>query len=401
MRYIFFALLTTIIYQSGHSQTLPIELQNGDRVVFVGDGLFENDLDHGYLEFALTAAWPDRNIKFRNIGWSGDTPAGTSRDHFTNPPTAYDHLFEQIRSTRPTVAMVGYGSYLAFEDDAALDEFAADMEVLLDSLKTMELRVVLFSPAPLDAASSPVPATMVHQQNEKLQAVSKRLHEIAQMHQHPFVNLMDLLPVAENPNTKISDNGIHLNALGYFYAGSMLSNHLANPNEASPQGVDLTVGTDTRYASAIEQNDNSVSFNARNTQLPLPLPQHLQDHEIPDQYRGQSFQINGLRPGRYDVNIDGEQTETASANERARYIQIDLPHTEQAHQLMQSIQKKNRMYFYQYRPQNETYLVGFREYEQGNNARELDLLDPLIGEMENDIGRLRVPREMRVQVTRK
>ena len=51
--------------------------------------------------------------------------------------------------------------------------------------------------------------------------------------------------------------------------------------------------------------------------------------------------------------------------------------SEQAKQLRAEIIEKNALYFRKYRPQNETYLVGFRKYEQGQNAVELDLVGSL------------------------
>ena len=59
--------------------------------------------------------------------------------------------------------------------------------------------------------------------------------------------------------------------------------------------------------------------------------------------------------------------------------------------LRQAIIAKNRLYFYRWRPQNETYLFGFRKHEQGNNAREIPLFDPLVEEKEKEIARLKVP----------
>jgi lysophospholipase L1-like esterase len=50
---------------------------------------------------------------------------------------------------------------------------------------------------------------------------------------------------------------------------------------------------------------------------------------------------------------------------------------------------KNRLYFYRWRPQNETYLFGFRKHEQGKNAREIPRFDPLVAEKEQEIARLK------------
>ena len=49
------------------------------------------------------------------------------------------------------------------------------------------------------------------------------------------------------------------------------------------------------------------------------------------------------------------------------------------------------LYFYRWRPQNETYLFGFRKHEQGNNAREIPQFDPLVEAKEKEIARLRRP----------
>jgi lysophospholipase L1-like esterase len=46
--------------------------------------------------------------------------------------------------------------------------------------------------------------------------------------------------------------------------------------------------------------------------------------------------------------------------------------------LEELIVAKNELFFYRYRPQNETYLLLFRKHEQGNNAVEIPQFDPLI-----------------------
>lgn len=57
--------------------------------------------------------------------------------------------------------------------------------------------------------------------------------------------------------------------------------------------------------------------------------------------------------------------------------------------LRQMIVKKNRMYFYRWRPQNVTYLFLFRKHEQGNNAKEVDDFLPIISRLEKQIFELK------------
>ena len=59
--------------------------------------------------------------------------------------------------------------------------------------------------------------------------------------------------------------------------------------------------------------------------------------------------------------------------------------------LRATIVEKNRLYFHRWRPQNETYLFGFRKAEQGKNAVEIPQFDPLVERLEKEIARLRQP----------
>jgi hypothetical protein len=51
--------------------------------------------------------------------------------------------------------------------------------------------------------------------------------------------------------------------------------------------------------------------------------------------------------------------------------------------------EKNRLYFHRWRPENETYIFGFRKKEQGRNAVEIPQFDVLVAEKEGEINRLK------------
>lgn len=57
--------------------------------------------------------------------------------------------------------------------------------------------------------------------------------------------------------------------------------------------------------------------------------------------------------------------------------------------LRQAIVAKNQLFFHRWRPQNETYLFGFRKHEQGKNAKEVAEFDPLVARAEGEVERLR------------
>jgi lysophospholipase L1-like esterase len=57
--------------------------------------------------------------------------------------------------------------------------------------------------------------------------------------------------------------------------------------------------------------------------------------------------------------------------------------------LLATIVTKNELFFHRWRPQNQTYLFGFRKHEQGKNAAEVAAFDPLVADAEKKIAELK------------
>ena len=58
-------------------------------------------------------------------------------------------------------------------------------------------------------------------------------------------------------------------------------------------------------------------------------------------------------------------------------------------ELRAAIVAKNELFFHRWRPQNETYLFGFRKHEQGKNGKEIAEFDPLVAKAEESISESR------------
>src|SRR5690606_11702423 len=115
--------LEAVVAQGASENSAAFHLNDGDRVVFLGNSLFEEDLRYGYLEYMLSTAFADKKITFRNIGWSGDTVFGEARSYYTSPPTAYDLLMQQLADTKPTVVFLAYGANEATKGKEGLAVF--------------------------------------------------------------------------------------------------------------------------------------------------------------------------------------------------------------------------------------------------------------------------------------
>jgi len=57
--------------------------------------------------------------------------------------------------------------------------------------------------------------------------------------------------------------------------------------------------------------------------------------------------------------------------------------------LRRAVIEKDRLFFDRWRPENETYLFGFRKHEQGKNAVEVDQFEPLVEKQDQKIAELK------------
>jgi putative heme-binding domain-containing protein len=201
----------------------PFELRDGDRVVFLGDTLMEREKDFGYIELMMTLRSPDRNVTFRNLGWSADTPVGISRVSFDWPKgegEMFRVLMEQVRQTQPTVVVLGYGMASSFDGAAGLEKFKTDYNRLIDGILALnkETRFVLLSPIPHEKLPAPLPDPARH--NEMLASYAKAIEGIAEKRGYQFINFYERMRTGQStpgvPQLAFTtDNGIHLNDFGY------------------------------------------------------------------------------------------------------------------------------------------------------------------------------------------
>ena len=354
-----------------------LTLTDGDRVVLVGSALIEREQRYGHWETALTRRYPDKSITFRNLGWSGDTVFGDARAGFGTQADGFRHLTEHVLSLKPTVIIIGYGTNESFEGPKGLPRFVKGLEALLDTFAPTKARIVLLSPLKQEYLGPPLPDPTHNNKNFRLYADAIR--DVAKKRGHIFVDLYDLLGRASSPHDSIwlTDNGLHLTELGYALSAPLLESGLGLSEKEWKVEVDAQGKVGAMEGAHVEKvAAEPLGFRVKAARL---------------QFNG-TLLVKGLMPGRYRLSIDG--TDVCAADEKewtAGVVIPDLPDRAQSGRLGEAIVAKNRLYFYRWRPENETYLFGFRKHEQGQNAREIPQFDPLIAEKEKEIAKLRVP----------
>lgn len=206
-------------------------LRDGDRVVFLGDTLVEQEQYHGWIELMLTTRFAGRNVTFRNLGWSADTPAGDSRFGLSllqagREPAdeGWKNLLKQIEEAKPTVVFLGYGMASSFEGDTGLTKFRADYGRLLDAIEKTApgVRLVFLSPIAHENLGAPWPDATGR--NVQLAAYARVVGELARERSAAFVPLFDTLRARSG--VRVTGNGIHPTGDGYRRIAEIIEERL-------------------------------------------------------------------------------------------------------------------------------------------------------------------------------
>ena len=211
------------------------ELNDGDRIVLVGDTLVERDQRYGYLETMLTLRNPEKDLTFRNLGWSGDTVAGLSRAGFDPPEAGYRQLIEQVLAAKPTVLIVGYGMADSFDGEAGRPRFVAGLNRFLDAVAPTRARVVLLSPIAHSRQGESLPDPVAAQRDAgALRPIDRGGGAESRRLVHRPVRAV---PHPGRLGRAITDDGIHLNEAGYrFLAGRIVRGLEPSAIAGSPAG---------------------------------------------------------------------------------------------------------------------------------------------------------------------
>jgi lysophospholipase L1-like esterase len=277
-----------------------IEFKDGDRLVLIGNTVFEREQRYASFEPRLALALGDVKVSVRNLAWSGDTVFGHARSYFGPPEEGLQRLSGHIEMLKPTVVMLCYGSELAFEKLVGLPDFLSGYRSLIEMLraKSPGVRVVVVAPPPLENLPPPLPDLTT--ENKNLSSLRDALRKFSLAQNTAFLDLFELMGGLPKPGSTaklLTENGVHYTREGY-----------------EKMAEKLVIGLGLKAADA------------------------------------PPTAIESLRV---------------------------------------AVLAKDTLFFNRWRPQNETYLFGFRKHEQGQNAKEIPMFDPLIAEGDKSIQKLK------------
>jgi hypothetical protein len=381
-------------------RSADFELKDGDKVVTLGSALIEREQRYGYWETALTARWPERKFTFRNLGWSGDNVHGEARLAFdiNKPEVGLQRMTDLTLAEKPTRVVICYGANESYDGRAGLGKFERGLEKLIDALAPTRAGIALSTPIPFERSGPGMDSADAR--NHTLDLYCSAMESVAKSRSLGFIDLFAAFGKGQTHAGPFTDNGVHLTAFGYWATRIEFERALGlAPIE--PRLVEIA-GTKRSAINASIQAVPGQKLRFDVTLDILPEPPRPLDGASLDFKRPieLTLKFSGLAPGNYALRIDCTEAARATAEQWAAGVPIGAgPDFDQADQLRQVIVDKNKLYFYRWRPQNETYLFGFRKHEQGKNAKEIAEFDPLIAKAESDINDLKKPKPHRYELT--
>ena len=96
--------------------TLPLKLERGARVAFIGNGLFERMQEHGWFEAMVLQRFAKEELVLRTLAWPGDELTVQPR------PEAFGDLHQHLAAQKADVIFAAYGFNESFRGAEALPD---------------------------------------------------------------------------------------------------------------------------------------------------------------------------------------------------------------------------------------------------------------------------------------
>ena len=171
----------------------------------------------GYLEAQLAIAYPEHQLRVRNMAWQADTVYRQQRPrHFFQPaPIRYPGDTDGRKPVPVDTIIFWMGQSESLEGLDRLDAFRDAYSAMLDQLSTITPRIVLVTPVPFEKTKA-VPLD-VESRNNTLSAYAAAIIKIGEERKFPVVDLFISVPNSSKGES-FTRNGMHLNTQGCFVA---------------------------------------------------------------------------------------------------------------------------------------------------------------------------------------
>jgi len=428
LRIRFFVFLTVVLGVTASVIAGDFFIKDGDRVVFLGDSITEQRLYTTYIEAYALTRYPHWQLRFRNVGWGGDTSWLRQRAHpeekqlFAADESAQQKMVEDsvgrglnrdVLPLKPTVVTVKFGmndhSYQPFREDI-FRAYVRSQSEIAKILKEHGARVAFLTPQPIeDKRADPDKDA----RNESLRKFSDGLKEVCSKQGATFVDQFDpymaimLRERSGNPTALIGGgDAVHPGPIGHTVMAWAILKALGATPMVSRAEIDCAAKKSSTSQCEISNlkvavADGSVSFDRLDEALPMPIDPRaeasLKLAPVLEELDRYELRINGLPEGNYELSIDGESATKTSTAELGKGLNLAIhagPITKQAQEVLDLVVKKNNQFFTRWRNVQLYDVPGWAQSPETEKLRSAELarLDQQISDTEAQIDNARRPK---------
>jgi len=316
-------LLLPVVGGAAEPVVASIELEAGDTLVFCGDSITHQSLYTQYVEDFFYTRYPERKIRFHNAGIGGDR-AFDALMRFDRDIAAYKPKYVTI------LLGMNDGTYADF-DQAVFDKYEQDMTELLDKIQEIGATAIAMTPTMFDHVNhricmeDPNYRGHTHPRSPYYNAVlafyGTWLREVALERGLGFVNMwgplndVSLARRKTDPAFTFIPDSIHPTEAGQAVMAVAIINDLTPERRpvsriaARLNGDKWTVTARGGEVESVEGTSEGLSFVFTAESLSWVLPPEaslgFDLTRAPHRLSNEQLQVAGLKPGKYEVRIDG------------------------------------------------------------------------------------------------
>jgi lysophospholipase L1-like esterase len=313
-------------------------LRNGDRVAFYGDSITQ---DGGYgrlVEQYVRTRFPKWDIRFYNVGVGGDTVRGGWGGETSI------RLSRDLISLKPTVVtiMLGMndGGYRRL-DPARLDGFVQGYRAIVARIQKElpDTRITLIRSSPFDDVTrspgfDPGYDDALRQLGDAVSAIGAELHlPVVDFGASVDQGLKAVWNENHDLAKQLLPDRVHPSPAGHIVMGASLLRAWHAPSLVARVEIDAAKAavTSSENASVTELSPAGGGLTWKETDQGLPLGLNFDDSNVDlaqkagadlESLDSEPLVVTGLKPGRYELRIDGNPIGTFTAEGLAAGINL-------------------------------------------------------------------------------
>jgi len=315
-------LLVTVLLLLGtdfKKTLLPVQLDDGDTFVFIGNSITHQCLYTQYVEDYFYSRYPTKKLRFYNAGVSGDV-AMDVLNRFDDDVVSFKPKYASI--------LIGMndGRYTPFENKI-FETYKKDMSTMLDKLEDLKIIPIVMTPTMFDLRPvlksggefEPEVANKIHY-NATLSFFGAWLYQMANERGIGYVNMYEPLNriTRENrlddPEFTLIDDAVHPGPNGQLVmALALLRDIGANPVvslihlDVQDEKVEVVK---TENGELVNLQKDPIQFEFTSKSLPWVVPDDaslgFKLTNAGDLMSQETVKISGLHAGKYSLQINGE-----------------------------------------------------------------------------------------------